>query len=94
MSRIINLSTPTIMESYWTAEDIQHAQLLGIVPKSMTTAHALSFLNQLDFEDIVRIEKREPPMQLVPRRPVKTKVRTSNSAFALLDDDSSSDEED
>ena len=82
------------MNSYWTAEDIQHARKLGLVHDGISNVDAHAMLERLDFEDIVRIENREAPVQLKPSRPVKQKVHASNSAFALLDDDSSSDEED
>lgn len=82
------------MNSYWTVEDIQHARKLGLVHDGISNVDAHTMLDGLDFEDIVRIENREAPVQLEPLRPVKQTVHTSNSAFALLDDDSSSDEED
>lgn len=82
------------MNSYWTAEDIQHARKLGLVHDGISNVDAHTMLDGLDFEDIVRIENREAPVQLEPRRPVKESIHASNSAFALLDDDTSSDEED
>ena len=87
------LLSSTMDHCYWTPEDVTHAQLLGLVPRGMTTAQALGLLDRLDFEDIVRVENREDPFQLEVRRPVEeSKVDVSTNSFAALCEDSDDDD--